>query len=189
MAYQLNNNNNKKSILYPQSTFSPLLAYSIVLWVYRVSREVPWPLWALSPWDKSSIASCHHTAFHRALSEDAPFLKRKKVIVVQWIYYVLLAQVHSKVKLSHMCLCPLFQSLFPYRAFQSAEGSSLCCAVGPYWLSGLHMCCAHLLLLWLTLCGPVDCRLPGSFVHGLIQTRILEWVAISFSRGSSRPRD
>ena len=36
-----------------------------------------------------------------------------------------------------------------------------------------------------TLCGPVDCRPPGSSVYGILQTRILEWVAISFSRGSS----
>ena len=40
-----------------------------------------------------------------------------------------------------------------------------------------------------TLCDPVVCSLPGSSVHGILQARILEWVAISFSRGSSRPRD
>ena len=40
-----------------------------------------------------------------------------------------------------------------------------------------------------TLCDPVDCSLPGSSVHGILQARILEWVAISFSRGSSRPRN
>ena len=39
-----------------------------------------------------------------------------------------------------------------------------------------------------TPCDPMDCSLPGSFVHGILQARILEWVAISFSRGSSRPR-
>ena len=38
-------------------------------------------------------------------------------------------------------------------------------------------------------CDPVDCRLPGSSVHGIFQARILKWVAISFSRGSSQPRD
>ena len=37
--------------------------------------------------------------------------------------------------------------------------------------------------------NPGDCSLPGSFVHGIPQTRILEWVAIPFSRGSSWPRD
>ena len=37
----------------------------------------------------------------------------------------------------------------------------------------------------LTLCDPVDCSSPGSSVHGVLQARKLEWVAISFSRGSS----
>ena len=36
-----------------------------------------------------------------------------------------------------------------------------------------------------TLCDPVDCSSPGSSVHGILQARILEWVAISFSRGIS----
>ena len=41
----------------------------------------------------------------------------------------------------------------------------------------------------LTVCGPMGCSLPSSSVHGISQARILEWVAISFSRGSSPPRD
>ena len=40
-----------------------------------------------------------------------------------------------------------------------------------------------------TLCYPMHCSPPGSSVHGISQARILEWVAISFSRGSSKPRD
>ena len=40
-----------------------------------------------------------------------------------------------------------------------------------------------------TLCNPMYCGLPGSSVPGILQARILEWVAISFSRGSSGPRD
>ena len=40
-----------------------------------------------------------------------------------------------------------------------------------------------------TLCDPVDCSLPGSCDHGILQARILEWGAISYSRGSSQPRD
>ena len=39
------------------------------------------------------------------------------------------------------------------------------------------------------LCNPMDCSLPGSTVYGIFQARILEWVAISFSRRSSWPRD
>ena len=41
----------------------------------------------------------------------------------------------------------------------------------------------------LTLCNPIDGSPPGSPIPGILQARTLEWVAISFSRGSSRPRD
>ena len=40
-----------------------------------------------------------------------------------------------------------------------------------------------------TLCDPMDCSLPGSSVHGIFQAVVLEWIAISFSKGSSQPRD
>ena len=40
-----------------------------------------------------------------------------------------------------------------------------------------------------TLCDPMDCSLPGFSVHGILQARGLKWVTISFSRGSSWPRD
>ena len=41
----------------------------------------------------------------------------------------------------------------------------------------------------LTLCGPLDRHLPGSSVPGILQARMLEWVAVPSSRGSSRPRN
>ena len=52
----------------------------------------------------------------------------------------------------------------------------------------------YVVLCWvtqscLTLCDPIDCSLPGSSVHWILQARILEWVAISFSRESSQPRN
>ena len=50
------------------------------------------------------------------------------------------------------------------------------------WVSEVTQLCP-------TLCDPMDCSLPGSSVHGISQARVLEWVAISFSRGPSRPRD
>ena len=43
--------------------------------------------------------------------------------------------------------------------------------------------------LCLPLCDPMDYSPPGSSVHGIFQARTLEWVAISFSRGASQPRD
>ena len=48
---------------------------------------------------------------------------------------------------------------------------------------------AKLLQLCLTRCNPMDCSLPGSSVHGIFQTRILEWVVMPSSRVSSLPRD
>ena len=38
-------------------------------------------------------------------------------------------------------------------------------------------------------CNFIECSLPGSSAHGILQARILEWVAISFSRGSSQHRN
>ena len=42
--------------------------------------------------------------------------------------------------------------------------------------------------LCLTLCDPIDCSLPGSSIHGIFQTIVLEWIVISFSKGSSQPK-
>ena len=49
--------------------------------------------------------------------------------------------------------------------------------------------CANGLQLCPTLCNPMDCCMPGCSVHGILLARILEWVAMPFSRGSSWPRD
>ena len=54
----------------------------------------------------------------------------------------------------------------------------------PLWY--LH---AKWLQLYLTLCDAMDCSPPGSSVHGILQARILEWIAMPSSRDSSRPRD
>ena len=52
------------------------------------------------------------------------------------------------------------------------------------WRTHVLSCYSHV-----RLCNPMDCSPSGSSVHGIFQARILEWVAISFSRGSSWPRD
>ena len=57
------------------------------------------------------------------------------------------------------------------------------------WLCFSVYVCVLVAKSCLTLCDPMDCGPPGSSVHGMLQARILEWVAILFSRGSSRPRD
>ena len=55
------------------------------------------------------------------------------------------------------------------------------------WQSCIHACLVAQLCL--TFCDPVDCHPPGSSVHGILQARIVEWVAISYTWGSSQPRD
>ena len=54
----------------------------------------------------------------------------------------------------------------------------VCVCVCVFMLTQLH-------LFW---GDPMDCSLPGSFIHGIFQARILEWVTLSFSKGSSQPR-
>ena len=66
----------------------------------------------------------------------------------------------------------------------SPESICICLFCAP----GGDVCCAKS-LGGVRLCDPTDCSLPGSSVHGVLQARILEWVAISISRESSWPRD
>ena len=51
------------------------------------------------------------------------------------------------------------------------------------------LCCVLLVQLYPTLCSPLDSSPPGSSVCGILQARILEWVAMPSSRGSSQPRE
>ena len=66
---------------------------------------------------------------------------------------------------------------------------------GSQWVGGnrAHIACVVVVVqvrsrVWL-FCNPMHCSSPGSSVHGVSQARILEWVSISFSRGSSPPMD
>ena len=53
----------------------------------------------------------------------------------------------------------------------------------------MRMCCCSVAQSYLTLCDPLDCSPQGPSVHGILQARILEWVAIFSSRGSSQARN
>ena len=68
-----------------------------------------------------------------------------------------------------------------------------CCRdVDIQWFCTSFCCFAFSVLLAQscpTLCNPVDCSWPGSSIHGILQARVLEWVAIPFFRGSSQPKD
>ena len=87
----------------------------------------------------------------------------------------------------HILFCILFQ----YALIQDVEASSLCCRAGSCYLFLYIVLCICVKVLVVkscpTLCNPLDYSPPGSSVHGLLQARILEWVAISFSKESSQP--
>ena len=77
-------------------------------------------------------------------------------------------------------------SLSGWRSFWKSSffHSANTAVLGPGWKKWK---CSSLSLVWL--CDAIDGSPPGSSVHGILQARILEWVAIPFSRGSSPPRD
>ena len=62
-------------------------------------------------------------------------------------------------------------------------------AVGIVYLDLIAFMCAKLFQSCPILSDPMDSSLPGSSVHGILQTRIWKWVAMPSSRGSSQPRD
>ena len=74
---------------------------------------------------------------------------------------------------------PLFFRFFPHVGHYRALNTGLALYI---WECSISQLCP-------TLWDLMDCSLPGSSVHGIFQARILEWAAISYSRGSSRPRD
>ena len=57
------------------------------------------------------------------------------------------------------------------------------------YTSNCVLCCAKSFKSCLTPCSPMDCSLPDSSVHVILQARLLEWVATTSSRGSSQPRN
>ena len=69
------------------------------------------------------------------------------------------------------------------------DGQDRICGVGSQTDGEWLCCCCIVPQSCLTLCNPMDYSSPGSSVHGIFQERILEWVAVSYSRGSPQPRD
>ena len=100
----------------------------------------------------------------------------------QWVLYV----TQWEPKHWSQCLCP-----------HPGPGHHIISQQPPYWWPCFYYAfylpppCVHAKSLQScpTLCDLVDCSPPGSSVHGILQARILEWVAISSSRGSSWRRD
>ena len=98
--------------------------------------------------------------------------------------------LHSKVNQLFVCIYPLSFG-FPFHLGHHRALGRIPSAIQQVLASYLfYMCmCAKLLQSCLTLCDPMDCSPPGPNVHGVFQARILKWVAMPFSRGSSWSRD
>jgi len=89
-------------------------------------------------------------------------------------------------------MCSAFSQRFLINIFimTSAIQHISKCVLNVYWIFVYKCVCVCVCVLsCLTVCSPIDCSPPGFSVHGIFQARILEYVAISYSWGSSRPRD
>ena len=99
----------------------------------------------------------------------------KKVVAFGWIWTLYFWTAHQRYSWVGLRQA----SLFPTRALILVLNPSS----ASLWV------CAQLLQSCLTLCSPMDCSPLGSSVHGILQARILEWVATPSFIGSSQPRD
>ena len=124
-------------------------------------------------------------------------------------FSIVLSDMRPKVNYGSLCLPPSLSSLsinvhgFKSQMLLKANNKINQCPACLHPLPGfsseasplkspsfaLALTSTFLNKLCLTLCNPMDYSLPGSSVHGIFQTRILEWVAIPNSRGSSQLKD
>ena len=91
------------------------------------------------------------------------------------------AEAHSQCTLPH-------KNVQGFNGYQEVTNKNLITLYEPT-NPNLQSMRAKLLQSYPTLCNPMDCSPSGSSVHGILQARILRWVAISSSRASSQPKD
>ena len=97
---------------------------------------------------------------------------------------------YSRVTILSFKLYNLFLQVFlPLKSLQNIFCIFLCCKIYPCCLFILYIVFAKSLQLCPTLHNPMDCNLPGSSVHEILQAKILEWVATPSFRWSLWPRD
>ena len=107
------------------------------------------------------------------------------------LLYLFLAAHYRRVSV-HLCFWSSLSQIIIWMdvlRFWKINGFSLCCNSATWPIKFGVSVHAKLLQLCSTLCDPMDCSLPGSSVHGILQARILEWIAMLSSRGSSQPTD
>ena len=101
-------------------------------------------------------------------------------------------QIFNIKQLFSLFLCSTI-TWYVYNQYDNPNLSDIKCMIKLllllYWLNQLTLIIWELVAQCLTFCDSMDCSPAGSSVLGILQARILEWVAISFSRGYFQPRD
>ena len=116
--------------------------------------------------------------------------KTRKLWIATGVDFTIMSEFGRPFCLVALVTCPCFLCFIPC----GYPGTNSCSSTCDKWLVGalvlwVSMCEHSVAPLCLTLCDPMDCSLPGFSVLGISQARILEWVAVSYSRGSSQARD
>ena len=140
---------------------------------------------------------------HRLQIDNCVFIlcchKCVKVIAVFQVYSLTVNVLYDKYSL--WILTSIFSMRYPCKAQKGAiylscflqeeilEYSEIIINLLKVWIFKKLLSESEVSQSCLTLCDPMDCSLPGSTIQGVFQERILELVAISFFRRSSRPRD
>ena len=170
------------------------------------SRWVTTPWWlsrSLSPFFCSSVYSCHPLLISAASVRSLPFQSFIEPIFAWNIPLVSLVFLErslvfpillfsSIVKLRRLCYLSLLFYLFYWTSkslktvIAKIKLKDTCSLEKNYDKPSVKVSVTQ---LFLTLWDAMDCRPPGSSVHANLQARTLQWVAISFSRGSSWPRN
>ena len=136
----------------------------------------------LSRWCHSTISSCHPLLLLPSIFPSIRVFSNESVLCIRWPKYWSFS-ISISPSNEYSGLISIRTEWFDLPALQGTLKSLL-----QHHIS-LSLYRKALLCSYPTLWDPMDCSLPGSSVHGIFQARILEWVAIPFSRGSSWPRD
>ena len=122
--------------------------------------------------------------------------KKKEILIYaqhRWALRASCCEMHLSQKDKRCTIPCLWRNLQPVISdCEIIEKLHSCMCVCVYWsLLPVSGTCIHAKLLrsWPTLFHPMNHSPPGSYVHGILQARILEWVAMCSSRGPSQPRD
>ena len=118
----------------------------------------------------------------------APHLCQHFVFLVLWILAIHIRYVVVFLHYIPITLLLLYLH-FSDEFWRATSACMLICYLWIFLVKVSVKVLSEVAQLCLTLCDSMDCILAGSSIHGIFQARVLEWVAISFSRGSSRLRD